>query len=50
MLLEAAVLGLVASALGVAAGVGLAAGMDALLSAFDVPRLRRARPSPRRPC
>ncbi|NBE79693.1 ABC transporter permease [Micromonospora rubida] len=37
MLLEAAVTGLAASALGVAAGTGLAVGMNALLSAFDVP-------------
>ncbi|MFI1194722.1 ABC transporter permease [Micromonospora sp. NPDC020750] len=36
-LLEAAVTGLAASALGVAAGTGLAVGMNALLSAFDVP-------------
>ncbi|WP_433341829.1 ABC transporter permease [Micromonospora sp. CA-111912] len=37
MLLEAAVTGLAASALGAAAGTGLAVGMNALLSAFDVP-------------
>ncbi|EEP69995.1 hypothetical protein MCAG_00322 [Micromonospora sp. ATCC 39149] len=36
-LLEAAVTGLAASALGVAAGAGLAVGLDALMSAFDVP-------------
>ncbi|RGC67530.1 ABC transporter permease YtrF precursor [Micromonospora sp. MW-13] len=36
-LLEAAVTGVAASALGVAAGTGLAVGMDALMSAFDVP-------------
>lgn len=36
-LLEAAATGLAASALGVAAGVGLAAGVHALLSALDVP-------------
>ncbi|MFG1951805.1 ABC transporter permease [Micromonospora sp. NPDC048830] len=36
-LLEAAGIGLAASALGVLAGTGLAVGMDALMSAFDVP-------------
>ncbi|MFG1849297.1 FtsX-like permease family protein [Micromonospora carbonacea] len=36
-LLEAAVTGLAASALGVAVGAGVAVGLDALLAAFDVP-------------
>ncbi|MFC8849106.1 MULTISPECIES: ABC transporter permease [unclassified Micromonospora] len=36
-LLEAAITGLAASALGVAAGAALAVGLDALLSALDVP-------------
>ncbi|MFI6164942.1 ABC transporter permease [Micromonospora haikouensis] len=36
-LLEAAATGLAASALGVAVGAGVAVGLDALLSAFDVP-------------